>query len=445
MALPPGPRAPAAIQAAAFLHDPLGFLARCAGRHGDPFLARFPGLGDVVYVAGRDEVRRIYTGSPARYHAGAANARWLEPVLGRRSLLTLDEDEHLRHRRLVLPPFHGERVQAHARAFADAAEAEIAGWPVERPFALLAGMRRITLRVILRTVMGVRDPGRRARFAAAILALDRASGLVVPVPPLRRDLGGRSPWRRFLAARATVHRLLDAEIAARRADPGATDRDDVLSLLVAARDADGGALTDEELRDELLTLLSAGYETTSTALGWLFERVLRTPRVHERLGDAPDDDAYLDAVVSETLRLRGPLTDSTRVVTVPTDVAGHVLAPGTLLVVALPLVHTRASDWPEPRGFRPERFLLGAKPAPYAFLPFGGGVRRCIGASFALLEMRVVARAVLERVRLRPADPAAERGRLHHVVVVPARGARVVVTGRRGRPRPAAARSASPA
>lgn len=442
MALPPGPRLPKAVQTAVFLRNPVGFLRRCQDRHGDLFTTRFLGLGDVVYVADPGEAKRIFKGSPDRFHAGAANARWLEPVVGRFSLLTLDEGEHLSQRKLLNPPFHGERIERFEQVFTAAAEREIARWPLGTPFALLPAMRRITLEVILRAVLGVRDEARLDALRDAILRLDAASGLVLPLPPLRRDLGRFSPWRRFLAARAAVDELVHEEIASHRSDPGLAEREDVLSMLIGARHEDGSPMSDGELRDEILTLLAAGYETASTSLAWAFERLLRTPPALARLITDPGDDAYLEAIVKETLRLRSPVTDSTRMVSDDTDVGGFTIPARTLLIVAIPLLHLRPQTYPEPHAFRPERFLEGAT-EPHTFIPFGGGVRRCIGAAFAQLEMKAVMRTIAERARLDPASPKPEKQRLHHVIVVPHRGARVV--RRERRPAPAREVAAAPA
>jgi cytochrome P450 len=425
--LPPGPRVPSALQAAAFLARPIDFLLRCQARYGDCFRARFQGIGEVVYVADPAEVERIFRGSPEQFHAGEANALLFEKVVGTYSLLTLDEGEHLRQRRLLLPPFHGEAMRRFEGVFADVAAREVERWPAGRPFELLAAMRRVTMEVILRAVMGVRDRARLDELSRGILRLDRVAGWVLPLPVLQRDLGRRSPWRRFLEARAHMDRLVYREIAERRTAASEADGD-VLSLLLAARHEDGSPMSDQELRDELYTLLAAGYETSSTSLSWVFERVLRTPHVLERLRDAPDDGDYLDAVVRETLRVRSPVTDTTRILTRPAEIAGYELPAGTQVVVALPLLHLRERTYAEPHAFRPERWLDGAGEAePYTFVPFGGGVRRCIGASFAQVEMKVVLRAVLERARLRAPSPRPEAQRLHHVVVVPARGSRAVL------------------
>jgi cytochrome P450 len=434
MALPPGPRVPGVLQTAAFMRRPFDFLLRCQARYGDCFRARFQGIGEVVYVAHPDAVEQVFKGSPDVFHAGEANLRLFEPALGRLSSMTLDEDRHLRRRKLLLPPFHGEALKRWSGVFEEIAEREVARWPLGEPFELLTPMKRITMEAILRTVMGVRDRGRIEELSAGILRLDRLAGMVLPLPPLQRDLGRLSPWRRFLAARDDMDRLVYREIAERRAAPDSAA--DVASLLIEARYDDGSAMSDQELRDELYALLAAGYETSSTALTWSFERILRTPRVLERLTAEPDDDEYLDAIVKETLRLRPPASDATRILTRDTEIAGYLLPAGTQVVVALPLLHLRAGTYRDPHEFRPERWLEDGEAEPYTYIPFGGGVRRCIGAAFAQLEVKVVLRTVLGRARLRAAAAKPEAPRLHHVVVVPARGGRVVMTERLA-PRPA--------
>ena len=434
MALPPGPRVPGVVQTAAFMRRPFDFLLRCQARYGDCFRARFQGIGEVVYVAHPDAVEQVFKGSPEVFHAGEANAQLFEPALGRLSSMTLDEDRHLRRRKLLLPPFHGEALKRWTGVFEEIAEREVERWPLDEPFELLGSMKRITMEAILRAVMGVRDPARIEELSAGILRLDRLAGMVLPLPPLQRDLGRFSPWRRFLAARDDMDRLVYREIAERRAAPDAAA--DVASLLIESRYDDGSAMSDQELRDELYALLAAGYETSSTALTWCFERMLRTPRVLERATATPDDDQYLDAVIKETLRLRPPASDATRILTQDTEIAGYLLPAGTQVVVAVPLLHLREATYRAPHEFRPERWLDEGEGEPYTYIPFGGGVRRCIGASFAQLEVRTVLRTVLTRARLRAADAKPEAPRLHHVVVVPARGGRAVMTERLA-PRPA--------
>jgi cytochrome P450 len=401
-------------------------------RYGDVFSSHFPFFGRVVFVADPALVKRVFAGDPAVFHAGAANATMLGDALGEHSLLTLDEGRHMSQRKLLLPPFHGEAVRRYAEMMAAAAAEEVSRWPVGRTFALRPRMQAITLEVILRAVFGVRDGERMELFRARIPRLGELSSPLDWLPFMQRDLGGLTPAARFRKAVAAVDELIYAEIAERRSlDPDASaDRDDVLTLLLGARHEDGSPMTDVELRDELMTLLTAGHETTATGLSWAFERLLRNPRVLARLVESLDDgDEYLDAVVKETLRVRPVVVDVARQLQRDIELDGWRLPAGTLVLPAIAAVHVRPDLYPSPQEFRPERFVEVSTES-YAWIPFGGGVRRCIGASFAQAEMRVVLREVLRRVRLRAPSERPERPQVRHVTVVPARGCRVIVQER---------------
>ena len=414
--------------------EPHAWLAKRRERHGDVFSSRFPFFGRVVYVADPELIKQVFTGAPDVFHAGEANATVLRDALGEHSLLTLDGRRHLSQRKLLLPPFHGDSVRRYAEVMAAAAAAEVSTWPVGEPFALRPRMQKITLEVILRAVFGVRDDKRMDLFRERIPPLAELNTALDFLPFMHRDLGGLTKAARFRRALASVDELIYAEIADRRGTLGEEDdRDDVLSLLLSARHEDGVPMTDVELRDELLTLLTAGHETTATGLSWAFERLLRTPRVLERLLDSLDDDEYLDAVVKETLRVRPVVTDVGRRLTREIELGGWRLPAGTLVLPAIAAVHMRPDLYPEPEEFRPERFLDGGVES-YAWIPFGGGVRRCIGASFAQVEMRVVLREVLSRVRLRASSARPERPKVQHVTVVPKQGCQVVVEERLGEP-----------
>ncbi len=431
--LPPGSRAPGAVNAVRFTRDPVGFLERQWRRHGDAFSINFPGFGRMAYFVEPETVKQIFTADARAIHAGEANGRVLEPALGKFSLLTLDEDDHMRQRKLLLPPFHGERVRRYGELIADIAEREIARWPVGSAFALRPRMQAITLDVILRAVFGVRGDDRLARFRATLPQLTEASGVVMWLPFMRHNFGPWSPWARFQRIRRAVDELVYEEIRLRRADPGMEERDDVLSVLLQARHEDGGPMSDEELRDELITLLTAGHETSATALAWTFERLLRSPPALERLLGDLDDEAYLDAVVKETLRVRPVVIDVARVVKRDVEIGGWSIPAGTIVVPAIALVQLRPDLYPEPRAFRPERFLGDEQPPSYSWIPFGGGVRRCIGAAFAQLEIKTVLRTVLGRVRLSAPDRAPELQRSRHVTLVPSGDTTVVMEGRLAR------------
>jgi cytochrome P450 len=431
MPFPPGPRMPPLAQAARVSAAPYGWMSKRRERYGNVFSSHFPFFGRVVYVADPALVKQVFTGDPVVFHAGEANATALGDALGENSLLTLDEERHMSQRKLLLPPFHGQAVARYAETIAAAAAAEVERWPVGKPFALRPRMQVITLEVILRAVFGVRDGERMDLFRRRIPPLGELNSVLDWLPFMQRDLGGLSTAARFRKALAAVDELIYAEIADRRVTHDAEARDDVLSLLLAARHDDGSPMSDVELRDELLTLLTAGHETTATGLSWAFERLLRTPRVMQRALESLDDHDYLDAVVKETLRVRPVVVDVARKLTREIEVAGWLLPAGTLVLPAIAAIHMRPDLYPEPHEFRPERFLDDGAQS-YAWIPFGGGVRRCIGASFAQVEMRVVLREVLSRVRLRAPSNAPERAKIRHVTVVPARGCRVVVEERLG-------------
>jgi cytochrome P450 len=432
MPLPPGPRGPAVLQSLRLLFRPIGFLEHCLRRYGDVFTLRFVGMGDLVYVADTEAVKEIFTGDPHVFHAGEAN-EVMEPVLGSRSVLLLDEDEHLRERRLLLPPFHGERVRRYRELVGEIAAAEVERWPRGTAFSLRPRMQAITLEVILRAVFGIREAERLDRLRALLPKMLDHGTVVVWMPFLRRDLGPGSPWRRFVRVRSEVDGLLLDEIRRRRDAADLAERDDVLSMLLQARDENDQPLGEKELRDELMTLLLAGHETTATGLAWAFERLTRHPRVLSRLTESltdEEDDAYLDAVAKETLRARPVVYDVARKLATPATVKGWQLPAGAYVVPSITAIHLLRGIYDRAEEFRPERFLEGDQPDSYAWIPFGGGRRRCIGAAFATMEMKAVLREVLLRVEVRAPDPKPERIRLHNVTLVPGKGARVVVADR---------------
>jgi cytochrome P450 len=425
---PPGPRTPAALQALRFGRDPIGFFVRLRQRYGNVFGVSFPGFGRLVYIADPDLVKEVFAGDPARFHAGEANATVLEPALGPNSVLTLDEAEHMRQRRLLLPPFHGQSVQRYGATIRAITERDIQTWPVGEPFALRPHTQGITLEVILRAVFGLRDENRLALARRVIGEFALRSQNVLLFPFLRRRFGRFSPWARFERARAGLDDFVYEEVAARRADASGEEREDVLSLLLEARHEDGKPMGDEELRDELVTVIGAGHETTATALAWAVDCLLHTPRALARLRDsiADDDDRYLDAVIKEALRVRPVITDVARKLTTLTEIGGYRLPAGTFVVPAIAALHYREDLFPQPNEFRPERFLEedGYR---YSWIPFGGGIRRCIGAAFAQYEMRIVLRAIFERADLRAASRRPERVRVRNITSAPARGTRVVL------------------
>jgi cytochrome P450 family 135 len=431
--LPPGPRGPSALVAMRFLLRGPRFLEACHDRYGDCFTIRL-NTGRTVVIAGDPAiVKEVFQGGGEDLHAGAGNVV-LKPILGARSVLLLDGPEHLRQRRLMLPPLHGERMRAYGETMTAVAERHIARWPVGPSFPVHPTMQAITLEIILRTVFGVEDQAGVERLGAPMKRLLNSTDQPLRLLALQftRSAGAkpRSPWGRVYALMAPVDALIHEQIATRRAE-GAEARDDIFSLLLSARDEDGNGLTDAELRDELMTLVLAGHETTATALAWTVERLVRTPRVLTRLREereSGEGTEYLDAVVKEALRLRPVVPGVIRQLQRPLTIGGMHLPRGVHIAPSIYLVHRRPDVYPEPDAFRPERFLGEDAPGTYEWLPFGGGIRRCLGASFALYEMRIVLDTILRRATLETTDAEPEAIKRRFVTYTPGRGGRVRVT-----------------
>jgi cytochrome P450 len=430
------------MQTAQWVARPIELMERCSRRYGDMFTLRPLGIGKAVFVSDPDAIKQIFTASPEVMRAGESNA-FLQPVVGRRSILVLDGPSHLRQRKLMLPPFHGQRMQSYGDLIADVAERELAGWPVGKPFALRPHTQAITLEVIMRAVFGVEEADRLAELGRRLThfmdtGTGRARWVATLMPMLQRRFGtDRSPWARFVAAREAVDGLLYDEIRRRRGVTDLAEREDILSLLVQARDEDGSPMTDEELRDELMTLLVAGHETTATALAWAFELLLKNPGALAQLESevAEGGEEYLDAVIKETLRLRPVLPIVGRNLTEDVTLGRYDLPAGTMVAPCIYLTHRRPDVYPEPERFKPERFV-GVQPDTYAWLPFGGSIRRCVGASFAMFEMKVVIPVVLRELRLRAASPEPEPMRRRAITFVPEQDALVVAERRTERLRP---------
>jgi cytochrome P450 family 135 len=410
---------------------PLPTLEECQARYGDMFTIRLPHEGTWVFVSDPEAVKQVFTGDPNLLHAGAANIVLL-PVLGEHSVLLLDEPEHMAQRKLMLPPFHGRRMQAYGEVMARAATEEIDRWPTGAPVRMRPRMQAVTLEVILRTVFGV-DEGERLRRlrdelrdTLNLLASPRRAIFMVMLGPER--LRRFPPFRRRLER---IDRLLFEVIRSRRDAPDLAERDDILSLLLQATHEDGSQMSDRELRDELMTLLVAGHETTATALSWAIELLARHPAELERLEAdvAGGDGAYLDAVIKETLRLRPVIALVLRKLVEPMEIGGRVLPAGVSVAPSIHLVHRRPEIYPEPDRFRPERFL--ESPAgTYTWIPFGGGVRRCLGGAFAEFEMSVVLRELVARRSLRAAGGGPEHPVRRTITNVPSRGAEVIAASR---------------
>jgi cytochrome P450 len=437
-ALPPGPRLPRWLQTAGFMFAPRFFVNAVHRRYGDVVFMRTLFDPGFVMVFEAELIKQLFRGSPDQLRAGEANAV-LGPVVGERSVLLLDGSEHLRHRKLLLPPFHGQRMRAYETVMREAADRAIDSWPVGEPFALLPSMQSLTLEVIARAVFGVEEGARQdellKRIRAMIEPMSTRLGVLLTILSGSRR-GARI--EEFEERRRRVDELIYDEIARRREVPDLEEREDVFSMLLLARDEDGNPMTDHELRDELVTLLVAGHETTATGLAWAFELLLRNPRVLDRTRAAIDDgdDAYLDAVVKETLRIRPVISGIGRKVRgEPFELGGYTIPPGIEINPSISAIHRRADRYPAPDDFRPERFLEENPPDTYTWIPFGGGTRRCLGASFASFEMRVVIKRVLERASLRPVGRRSERAVRRGITFSPSSGARALVTES---PRPAA-------
>jgi cytochrome P450 family 135 len=421
--LPPGPRAPAALQTLEWVLRPTAFLRRAAAAYGEAFTVRLAfDDAPLVLVWHPDAVRAVYTASPSVAQRGGSPGP-LRPVAGPRSILLADGEEHLRIRRLMLPAFHGDRVAAYRAVVGEVTSEHMARWPRRRPVSALVLMQELTLAVILRAVFGTDDPRLAAEIRATLgvaTSLPRAAAMSL----VQRDLGRRSPWGAFLRRMAVVDEQLMALVARRRGEGAGGE--DVLGQLIAA------GLDDAELRDHLVALLAAGHETTAGSLAWALERLARAPDVmaHVRRGE----ERWIDAVVKETLRVRPVLTVAPRKLAAPLSVHGRELPAGAHVAPCIYLVHRREDLYPDAHLWRPERWLLrngegGAGGSDsFAWIPFGGGVRRCVGAAFATMEMAEVLRVVGARLQLSPAAPRGERMRRRGLTLQPARGAQVVLS-----------------
>jgi cytochrome P450 len=430
--LPPGPDWSLIRSTQRWWRRPLQTLEECRARYGDMFTYRLAHEGTWVFISDPEAIKQVFTGDPRLLHAGAANIVLL-PVLGEHSVLLLDEPEHMTQRKLMLPPFHGKRMQAYRQVMAEVAAREIDRWPVDEPIRMRPRMQAVTLEVILRAVFGVGEGERLTRLrdelrgALGVLSDRRRAIFLLLLGPQR--IRKYPPFRRLMEG---IDELLYPEIESRRRSPDLAERDDILSLLLQARHEDGRPMSDRELRDELMTLLVAGHETTATGLSWAIELLARHPAELARLEAevmAGEEEAYLDAVIKETLRLRPVIALVLRKLVEPMDIGGRLLPAGVSVAPSIYLVHRNPEVYPEPERFRPERFL--ERPAgTYTWIPFGGGVRRCLGGAFAEFEMAVVLRELVLRRRLRPVGREPEHSVRSTITNVPSRGAEVIAEAR---------------
>ncbi|HXB66296.1 MAG TPA: cytochrome P450 [Solirubrobacteraceae bacterium] len=432
--LPPGPREPFVLGVVRMLREGEGRFDVLRRRYGDMFSLRVPSLGNVVALTDPELAKQVLTADPAVLEAGEGNLP-LGVVVGGNSLLLLDGAEHLAMRKLLLPQLHGGELERQGESIARLTEEMIERWPLNRPLAAWPQMQELTLEVIMRVVFGIQEESRLTALRPTLrrlLSMVRSRGMYVRYA--LRDLGGMRRWAGFQRTLADAHRLLDEEIAARRADPELERRGDLLALLLRARDEHGEGLGDAALRDQLMTLLVAGHETTATGLAWALERLTRHPDALRRLTEEAiggEGDAYANAVALETLRTRPPVPIVARRLSQPYALAGYRLPRGTRIVPLIIAIHRRADLYPDPLAFRPERFL-DTRPSTYTWLAFGGGIRRCIGASFAMLEMRTVLQTMARTVRFAAnAERRDEPPDVRAIFYTPRYGARVTIERRR--------------
>jgi cytochrome P450 family 135 len=430
--LPPGPRLPTAVQSTIWFRKAQWLLDTCQARFGDMFTLRIANEGTWVVTSNPEVIKQVFTGDPRLLHAGEAN-RILLPVLGPNSVLLLDDGAHLRQRKLMLPPFHGERMQRYGELMASIAAQEIERWPTGQPYPLRPRMQAMTLEMILRAVFGVSEGPRLERLRQELRRLldivtSPLNGVVLLTLGPER-VGQIARFRRELDR---VNGPIYEEIADRSRAGDLAQRDDIMSLLLQATHEDGSPMSDEELRDELVTLLVAGHETTANALSWAVERLCRHPQKLERLTEEvrTGENGYLEAVVQETLRLRPVISIVLRRLVEPMEIGGRLLPAGASIVPSIHLVHRRGDIYPRPHEFLPERFLEaegGRAPGTYTWIPFGGGVRRCLGAAFAQFEMETVLRELLLRRTLAPSRAGSERVYRRAITETPRHDAEVVM------------------
>jgi len=446
--LPPGPSSPSAVQTYRYVRDPLTLFDECSRRFGGMFTLNLLGTGNWVIVSSPALVKAMLTAPADVVHAGEANLSVFGPVIGPGSVsvFTLDETPHLERRRLLLPQFHGDRMQVYFAQIRDIAAKAVSTWQPGLAFALHPRTQQMTLQAIIRAVFGIdsdRGEAEDRELVAALTALanDAVGSRLLLAPPLQRDLGAWSPWGRVVRIIRRADEALLRAIARRRTAPDVAERQDILSLLLQTSYDDGERLTDRQVRDELVVMLMAGHETTGTALAWAFERILSLPEVEGRIRQELDAVVgpeslsaahlprleYLDAVIKESMRTRPIMPIAAgRLVQRPFEIGGYVIPPGTTLAASGYLLHRRADLYPEPDAFKPERFLGKRVIDPYEWVPFGGGVRRCVGMAFALFEMKTILATVLSQARLRIENPRARVAR-RGFFLAPEHGPRVTL------------------
>lgn len=430
--LPPGSRAPGLLQMRRWFSDPVAFMEGNRKRHGPVFSVRLGPLKRAAMIADHAAAWEVLTGDAQVFRMGPTN-RLFRPVLGDRSLFLLDGEEHRHHRRLLMPVFQRNAVQRYSGLIEEITARELANWPVGETFPLQEAMRRITTEAIVRIAIGVCLPDNDRKLRTLVPSMLKiAENPLALMPQFQRELGGRSPFGRVMAVTREINEVLLEEIEIRRGLRPHERGDDVLSVLTAAQPHEDDFITDREIRDELLTLLIAGHETTANGLSWAFERVLNHPVVCDRLLAelTGDDDAYLDAVVRETLRQRPILPITARRLSEPREIGGFTFPAGWTLMPCIYLIHRDPEIFPEPERFRPERFLEDPKPSSHVWIPFGAGSRHCLGTHLATLTIKRVLATVLGRATL-VADGGPEPIVRNNMTLAPGRGTRVTVVGKR--------------
>ncbi len=431
--LPPGPKAPVAMQILATWKRPAASLHRLRARYGKRITVQLPFQPPFVILSDPEDIKQLFTAPPDVIHPGEG-ARILEPMVGPHSVILLDESAHMEQRKLLLPAFHGEKMQKLTGLMTELAEREVDSWPVGQPVALHPHLQKLTLEIVLRAVFGLEQGERLDALRAALTEVLEFSESPLSVMPWTQRLARWVPsLRHFQNVMAETDALIFAQIDERRAS-GETGSEDILGMLLDARHEDDSPMSPQELRDELMTALVAGHETTASQLAWAFERLAREPQVTERINaefEAGEGDAYLTATIQEILRLRPVLPNAEpRLTKQPVEIGGFRYPAGVALLASAFLLHHDPDIYPEPFAFRPERFLDKA-PGTYTWIPFGGGRRRCLGASFAMQEMKIVIRAALQRFDLSAASPRPEQTARRSITFSPSGGASVILRERR--------------
>jgi hypothetical protein len=435
--LPPGPKVPASFQMAGSWLRPTAVVLRARERYGKRYSVRLLGQPPFVILSDPEDIKQVFQASPEVLHPGEG-ARILEPIVGPNSVILLDEAPHLEQRKLMLPAFHGDAMQSLAELMTELTEREIAFWPQEQPIALHPRLQQLTLEIVLRAVFGLEQGAQLDRLRELLTqVLEFAENPISLLPFAQRALAGRGPMGRLERLSEEADRMIFELIDERRRD--GAEGPDVLTLLLSARHEDDSPMSPAELRDELVTALVAGHETTASQLAWGFELLSRQPEVTARLAhelEGDPDAAYLTATIHEIMRMRPVLMNAEpRLIKQQVEIGGVSYPPGAVLIASAYLIHHDPDIYPQPNAFRPERFLEsegGKAPGTYTWLPFGGGRRRCLGASFAMLEMKIVLRAVIERNLLVPVGERPERARRRSITISPSRGCEVIL---RERPR----------